>query len=281
MHDTLLALDIETIPDAEIIPADWPAEKFPPHHCHRIVAVSFVEAEIDRSTGVERYLIQNCRSGGDLDYDEERILRGFWQRFGKVRPRVISWNGRGFDLPVLRLRAMLYGIQAAAWFQLGDKWTNYGQRYQPDWHCDLMEQVSDYGAGQRIGLQDISNMLGLPGKAGFGHGSEVADMMARGEVEKVRAYCETDTLNLYIAYIRWALLTGRTDPAGHNASIDSLVDCLSRERSTRPHLGEFLDRWQASKRPYPMHVPVPRQAFVDRPHLESSDVLTTTSTEVI
>ena len=65
--------------------------------------------------------------------------------------------------------------------------------------------------------------------------------MARGEGEKVRASCETDTLNLYVAYIRWALLTGRTDPAGHNASIDSLVDCLSRERSTRPHLGEFLD----------------------------------------
>jgi hypothetical protein len=55
--------------------------------------------------------------------------------------------------------------------------------------------------------------------------------------------------------VRWALLTGRTDPAGHNASLDSLIHCLSAERAARPHLGEFLDRWQDSARPMPMHVP--------------------------
>ena len=272
-HDTLLCLDIETMPDRQILPADWPAEKFPPPHCHQIVAISFVEAAIERSSGVERYQVTECRSGGDLDYDEERLVRGFWKHFARTLPRVVTWNGRGFDLPVLRLRAMVHGIPVPAWFQTGDKWTGYTQRYQPDFNCDLMEQVADYGASQRIGLQDIADLIGLPGKIG-GHGSEVADMMARGELEKVRAYCESDVLTLYAAYVRWALLTGRTDPAGHNASVDSLVECLVRERADRPHLGTFLDLWQASTRPAPMHVSVPRPALVAEPsHLPSEHVL--------
>nr|WP_035683841.1 hypothetical protein [Azospirillum brasilense] len=102
----------------------------------------------------------------------------------------------------------------------------------------------------------------------------MADMMARGELEKVRAYCESDVLTLYAAYVRWALLTGRTDPAGHNASVDSLVERLVRERATRPHLGEFLDKWQSSIRPAPMHVSVPRLTTVaEPPHLPSEHVL--------
>jgi hypothetical protein len=97
MLDTLMATNIETMPDLEIMPPDWPKEKFPLHHCHQVVAVSFVEAEIDRSTGVERYSVKNCRSGGEVHYDEQLLLKGFWHRFGKVKPRVVTWNGRGFD----------------------------------------------------------------------------------------------------------------------------------------------------------------------------------------
>ncbi|MGR0188392.1 hypothetical protein [Azospirillum aestuarii] len=93
-------------------------------------------------------------------------------------------------------------------------------------------------------------------------------------MERVRAYCESDVLTLYAAYVRWTLLTGRTDPAGHNASVDSLVECLAHERATHPHLGIFLDRWQASTRPAPMHVSVPRPAPVaEPPHLPSEHVL--------
>jgi 3'-5' exonuclease len=43
-------------------------------------------------------------------------------------------------------------------------------------------------------------------------------MVQRGEIDNVRAYCEADCLNLFALYVRWALLTGRTDLVGHNAS---------------------------------------------------------------
>jgi hypothetical protein len=102
-------------------------------------------------------------------------------------------------------------------------------------------------------LDDIALALGLPGKIG-GHGSEVEGMVERGEIEAVRAYCEADCLNLFVLYVRWALLSGRTDQKGHNASLTSLLTLLERERRARKHFGEFLDGWRMTKRPAPMLV---------------------------
>src|SRR4051794_40026544 len=157
--DRLICLDIETVPDAELIPADWPADRFPKPLWHRLVAVSFVEAAIDRTSGRERYIVDCCRSGGQADYDEARILTAFWRYFGRRNARIVTWNGRGFDLPVLKLRAMMHGITAEKFHLAGDRWSGYGQRYAADWHCDLMECLSDYGAAQKIGLQEMAEAV--------------------------------------------------------------------------------------------------------------------------
>ncbi|KAA2235899.1 3'-5' exonuclease [Salinarimonas soli] len=253
MTHRLLCIDIETVPDGELVPPDWPEDKFPKLAWHRIVAISLVEARILRMAGVERYEVTACRSGGEADWDEGRLLRAFWSFLDPGHDRVATWNGRGFDLPVLRLRAMVHGIPAAAWYSAGDKWTNYSSRYSADMHCDLMDQLADHGAASRLGLDDMAHAIGLPGKVG-GHGSSVARMVEDGEIEAVRAYCEADCLNLFALYVRWALLTGRTDRAGHDASMESLVACLERDRERRPHFGVFLDAWRASRRPAPFKV---------------------------
>jgi predicted PolB exonuclease-like 3'-5' exonuclease len=200
-------------------------------------------------------MVECCRTGGEADWDERRLLQAWWKHFGRRQARIVTWNGKGFDLPVLRLRSMMHGIPADPWFTRGTKWESYTQRYASDWHCDLMEQLADYGASARLAMQDVALAMGLPGKIG-GHGSEVATMVARGELDRVRAYCEADCLNLFALYARWALLTGRVDPGCHNASLESLIHCLESERAGRPHLGEFLDQWQASRRPMPITVPV-------------------------
>ena len=104
-------------------------------------------------------------------------------------------------------------------------------------------------------------------------------MVARGDLASVRAYCESDVLNLFVLYVRWAYLTGRVDAAGHNAALDSLIAYLEQERSARPHLGNFLDGWRASTRPAPMHVPGPLVERALPPaaddHVRSEDVLAT------
>jgi 3'-5' exonuclease len=256
-HDKLVCLDIETIPDRTLIP-DWEDGKFPPKPMwHQIVAISFLEARINADESLpENYEVTCCRSGGHVDWNEERLLSKFWEYFTENKPRLITWNGKGFDLPVLRLRAMRYGISARSWYQCGTKWENYGQRFAPEWHCDVMEQLSDYRACAMMSLDEIAQAMGLPGKLG-GHGSQVEAMVRRGELDNVRVYCEGDCLNLFSIYARWALLSGRTDLAGHNAALTSLIQYLENQRDTRPHLGEFLDRWRSTSRPVPVFPPVP------------------------
>jgi predicted PolB exonuclease-like 3'-5' exonuclease len=253
-HDKIICLDIETIPDRTLIP-DWDEGKFPPKPIwHRVVAISFVEARIDRGKGPDKYVVTCCRSGGQENWDEQRLLWKFWQCFTENAPRVVTWNGKGFDLPVLRARAMMYGISARSWYHQGTKWDSYMQRFAPDWHCDLMEQLSDYRACAAMSLDDVALALGLPGKIG-GHGSEVEAIVRRGEISQVRAYCEADCLNLFVLYVRWALFSGRTDLTGHNASLESLIEYLESESGARLHFGQFLDGWRATNRPVPMFVP--------------------------
>jgi predicted PolB exonuclease-like 3'-5' exonuclease len=240
------------------------------------VAISFLSAALVREGRVERYTVEECRSGGDLASGEEQLLRGFWRRFERDKPRVVTWNGRGFDLPVLVQRAFIYGIPANYWHQAGDKFTGYRYRYAVESHCDLMDALADHGASKALKLEEAAVALGLPGKIG-GHGSEVRDMVAVGNLASVRAYCESDVLNLFVLYVRWAYVTGRIDATGHNAALDSLVTYLEQERAARPHLGTFLDGWRGSPRPAPMHVPVPVEDRAPAPaggdHLRSEDVL--------
>lgn len=266
----LLCLDSESVTDPELLSGEEPAESFPAPQRHHVVAISFLEARIERAPGGERYIVEQCRSGGTPKHSEERLLRGFWTFFEDSTPRLVTWNGKGFVMPVLRQRAMVYGLPAAAWFQAGDKWNNYGQRYAPDWHCDLIEVLSDYGASPRVSLEAMAEAIGLPGKI-EGHGSDVADKVMNGDIAAVRRYCEVDVLTIFGLYVRWALLSGRTDAEGHNASVESLVAYLERERGERPHLGAFLDRWRVSTRPAPMFVPVaPPPAPAERPAEEQA-----------
>jgi len=246
-HDRLMCLDIETVPDRSLMPADWPEGKFPAKPLwHRVVAISFVEARIEpeRDTGVERYAVTACRPVGEAGWVERDLLEAFWASFARSPARVVSWAGRQFDIPVLLVRSLVHAVPAPVWYRSGTKWENYTQRFG-GYHTDLMEQLADHGACARMGLDEVARALGLPGKVG-GYGSQVEEMAGRGELDRVRAYCEADCLNLFGLYCRFALLTGRVDRAGHEASLGSLTAYLDGQRAARPILGEFLDRWQAS-----------------------------------
>jgi predicted PolB exonuclease-like 3'-5' exonuclease len=279
MHSRVLFIDIETVPDREILPADFAGDAFPAKPIqHRVVAISFLACSLLREGPSERYAVEECRSGGDQGATEEQLLRGFWQKFERDKPRVITWNGRGFDVPVLVQRAFVYGIPVSYWHQAGDRWTGYRHRYAVESHCDLMDALAEHGASKQLKLEEAALALGLPGKIG-GHGSEVRDMVAAGNIAAVRAYCESDVLNLFVLYVRWAFITGRIDISANNSALESLVGYLEIERQTRPHLGQFLDQWRGSQRPAAMMIRSASGAAekVAAPpaadHLRSEDVL--------
>jgi len=264
-HQNLFVFDIETVPDTEAVPnltgfddPDPVARReeldryhleitdgrnaFPRQPFHKVVAISFLEAEIERHGSHEGYFLKELRSGGEAGFNEKQLLQGFFQYFERLRPRLVSFNGRGFDLPVLKYRAMVHGISAPWLHQGGDKWNSYTSRYSWDWHCDLMDQLSDYGASARVKLNEVCSVLGLPGKFGV-DGSQVASMIDGGEVDAVREYCETDVLNTYLVYLRTMLHRGLMDTDGHDRAVADVISMIETEGEARPHLMEFMNAW--------------------------------------
>ncbi|MDI1266375.1 MAG: 3'-5' exonuclease [bacterium] len=243
----LLVFDIETVPDHVTLEGATKALK---PVSQKIVAISFVLARIEKDGGKESYFIEECRSGGTAQTDEKELISGFWRLFEREKPRLVSWNGRGFDVPVLQARAMVHGVPTVNWHTAGDRWNGYRSRYSPDWHCDLMDVLSDYGAAPRMGLQETAIGIGLPGKL-IASGGEVAELVEAGDIEHVRSYCECDVLNLFCLYVRWALISGRCTVDRHDSSLGRLVDYLQSHRVAKPHFGEFFDRWSQSSQPCP------------------------------
>lgn len=270
-HQNLFVFDIETIPDTSVAsrlaPTDATDEgelraALEKYHLgitdgknpflrapfHKIVAISFLEAEIQQDANKESYLLQELRSGGKVGASEKELLQGFFSHLQKKRARLISFNGRHFDMAVLRYRAMVHGIAAPWLYQSGDKWNNYTSRYSEDWHCDLADVLSDFGASVKLRLNEICAALSFPGKLGV-DGSAVTELYDTGKIAAIRDYCETDVLNTYLVYLRYMLFKGKLEATHYNRAITDVVSLLENERGTRPHLGEFLDAWQSIGRP--------------------------------
>lgn len=237
--DMILALDIETVPDDTL--SGWDQTKFPPPMACRVVAIGGLAAKVTGNGAGKRITIDRLHC--HVRHDEEAMLRRFWASFGRHMPLVVTWNGRGFDVPVLTQRAFKYGIPIPGWFQSGTRFESYVYRYCPDRHCDLMDQLSDYGACRNTKMDLIAVAAGFPGKIG-GHGSEVKALFEAGELDRIGAYCECDVLNLYGIWLRWALVTGRIDQECHDLALEDLVAYLNACGTEKPHCAMFRSMWR-------------------------------------
>ncbi len=229
----LLVVDIETVPDE----AHHEGDGFPKPPFHTVVAIGFLHAVIDRTGDGVAYDLQELRCGGEASYSEAKLLQAFFQFFERHRPRLVTYNGRSFDLPVLKYRAMVHGVPSPSLHN-----RDYGYRYNIDWHCDLLDVLSDFGASTRVKLDEVCKVLGLPGKLGI-DGSQVAGMYEAGRIEDIRNYCETDVLNTYLVFLRYELQAGRLTLESHNKAVSEVIAYIDAEKEGRPHLVEFVLAW--------------------------------------
>jgi predicted PolB exonuclease-like 3'-5' exonuclease len=253
-----LVFDIETVPDvalgrrlynleglsdAQVAKAMFALRRqgtggdFLPLEQQRVVAISCVLRSREGLT---------VWSLGDAATGEAELVRRFFDGIDKYSPDLISWNGSGFDLPVLTYRALLHGVQAPRYWETGDedtafRYNNYLSRYH--WrHTDLMDVLSGFQGRGRVSLANMALLLGFPGKLGF-DGSQVWEAFLEGRVAAIRAYCETDVLNTWLIWLRFAQLRGALSRAEHAEEIERVRSYLRAQ--AEPHFAQFLAAWEA------------------------------------
>jgi len=209
---------------------------FLPLHQQRIVAISVALRTADSF---------RVWTLGDRDADEAEIIRRFYDGIERYSPELVSWNGSGFDLPVLHYRALKHGIQAPRYWEMGEsdrefKFNNYLSRFH--WrHIDLMDVLAGFQMRGRASLDQIAVMLGFPGKLGMS-GDKVWPCWLEGGIDDIRDYCETDVLNTFLVYLRFEFMRGNLDEAALKREFDLVRATLTE--MDQPHLNEFLAAWQ-------------------------------------
>jgi 3'-5' exonuclease len=207
--NNVLAFDIETVPDVEF-----------GRRLHGL------ETLTDKQVGYVMHTRQREQTGNEfLSLEQQRI-------------------GAGFDLPVLHYRALRHKVQAHRYWEMGDmdpsyKWNNYISRFH--WrHVDLMDVLAGFQGRGRVGLDQMSQLLGFPGKLGLS-GEGVWDAHLQGRSEDIRHYCETDVVNTYLINLRFELMRGRLTHEEHEREVELVRAGLLH--AAKPHLQQYLEAW--------------------------------------
>lgn len=259
----VLAFDIETIPDvaglrllrgsapeltdAEVYAAeiaDRAARNkgdFMPLHLQRVLVVSCVYR------GPQGMQVRSFVDRQDEGRSQEaEVIQAFFDRIERHKPQLVSWNGGGFDLPVLQQRGLLHGVVAGKYWDMGDddreyRYNSYISRYHLR-HIDLMDLLAMYQSRSNAPLDAMARLCGFPGKLGM-DGSQVYGAFLDGRTDEIRRYCETDAMNTYLLWCRFEKMRGRLDAAGYDAEVAVVRECIGA--IDEPHWNEYLAAWPA------------------------------------
>jgi 3'-5' exonuclease len=204
-------------------------------HLQKVVAISCALRD------KEDFRVWSLGSVADSEAD---LIRRFFEGIEKYSPQLVSWNGGGFDLPVLHYRSLVHGIVARRYWDLGEddrdfKWNNYLSRYHTR-HLDLMDILALYQPRANAPLDELAKLMGYPGKLGM-DGSQVWRAFQAGEIAAIRNYCETDVVNTYLVYLRFQLMRGILDNEQYQRECELVRFTLSK--SSEPHWQEFTSHW--------------------------------------
>ncbi|WP_372657426.1 3'-5' exonuclease [Hydrogenophaga sp.] len=256
----VLVFDIESIPDlaglralrgapedatdAQVYEA-WLAERkekgqsdFMPLHLQRILVLSCVFRNAE-GLRIHSFVDRDGQS-------EAKVIQTFFKTVEKHAPQLVSWNGGGFDLPVLHYRGLRHGVEAGKYWDLGEddrefKWNNYISRYHMR-HLDLMDLLAMYQPKNNAPLDAMAKLCGFPGKLGM-DGSQVYAQYLEGRLEDIRRYCETDVMNTYLMYCRFQKMRGGFTESEYEQEITYVKETLGGLAPDEAHWDEYLRAW--------------------------------------
>ncbi len=252
----ICVFDIETIPDTKTLRSVYGYEGddkevselaikaqeeksgsgFLPLPFHKIVAISAVIAD-------EFGMFKRVSS---MDGNDEKTqVQAFLRFINSHQPKLVSFNGRGFDMPLLMVRALQYNLTCEAYYEVENrelnknKWENYRSRYSDRFHIDLLDHIGEFGAVRGLKLDHLCTMAGLPGKYDVS-GDQVMELFYKNELTKIKEYCESDVLNTYWLYLKYELLKGNVTKQDYARALQLMSEKMRDEKSYTHVFRDFI-----------------------------------------
>lgn len=145
-----------------------------------------------RSSGLEEWEENGIKYWSG---DEKEILEKFWSAIAHAN-KFVTFNGRGFDCPVLMLRSAMLGVKPSK--------NLMPYRYSADQHIDLLEQLTFYNAARKFNLDFYCKAFGIESPKSHGvTGHDVGPMFKNEEYKKIARYCAGDLQATRELYLRW------------------------------------------------------------------------------
>jgi len=224
-----LVLDIETVVDPALPRAETGQETgLPPPPFHQIVVIGLLWLDAD-------YRSQRLGVLGDGKAEPE-ILDDFSRFVSERKPLLVTYNGRGFDLPVITARCLRHGVPFRYYYAARE----LRYRYSPEGHLDLMDFLTDFGACKPSKLDVVARSIGMSGKVGV-EGKDVGPMIHAGRLAEVQAYCLCDVVQTAAVLLRLQLVRGELEREGYVAAMKALIEQIDADERLRP-VAESLDR---------------------------------------
>jgi hypothetical protein len=155
-------------------------------------------------------------------YRPREMTLGFWKGLAHYQATLVSFNGRGFDVPILELAAFRFGVTARGHFE------KFGRRYRyGETHLDLNDWLSNHGK---------------PGKMST-TGQDVWQLFCDGRIREINDYCMFDVLDTYFVFLRTRVMTGELTLEAEQQRVDEARDWITAQLEAHPHLQQYLDNW--------------------------------------
>jgi len=135
-----------------------------------------------------------------LPTDEKQMLEEFWKAIDHY-DTVVTFNGRSFDAPFVMLRSAMLGVRARR--------NLVPNRYRPDQHCDLLDQLTFYGATRKYNLDFYCKAFGIrsPKEEGI-TGLDMGPLFREERYREIAEYCIRDVRATAELFLKWEKYLG-------------------------------------------------------------------------
>jgi predicted PolB exonuclease-like 3'-5' exonuclease len=243
MNSTVIVWDLETVPDLRGFAAandlvgktdheirEAIGSRFPKHIYHSIVCIGALVAHREN----DHWAVNALGAPHVGERSEKQLISAFVDRIAELTPQLVTFNGASFDLPVLRYRAMINEVSAP-----GLSARPYFNRYTED-TLDLCDVLSSFAPHTKASLNELSRIMGMPGKPDGIDGAEVERYFLKGKIKEIAEYCESDVVNTYRVWLRYELFRGRLSETGFEASEQDLGEFVEARADKKQHLSGMV-----------------------------------------